>query len=277
VAAAESPTRRSLASRVARFVAVAALLYGALIVIAALSYRSFVFPAPGRRIAPVAAGAEVIERDVSGLPLVALFAPPQPGRRLVAYFHGNGEELGDLAPLATRLIEHGAGILFVEYPGYGLADRGAATEANIYAVADAALLELQARGIGRERVVLVGYSLGSGVAVEMAVRGRGDRLVLIAPYTSMDDMVQRFLPVVPSSFFVRDHFDTLSKAPRLTLPTVVVHGDADSLIPVAMGRRVSQAIAGAKLEIFEGGQHHDLYTRDDGRLVRLIVDRASIR
>jgi alpha-beta hydrolase superfamily lysophospholipase len=275
--AAVSSAPASLASRVVRFVVVAALLYVALVGIAALTYRSFVFPAPGRGVTPVAPGAVLIERDVSGLPLVALFAPPAPGRRLVAYFHGNGEELGDLSRLATTLTGRGAGILFVEYPGYGLAKAGTATEANLYAVADAALLDLQTRGIGRERIVLVGFSLGTGVAAEMALRGRGDRLLLIAPYTSMDDMVQLFLPVVPSSFFVRDHFDTLSKAPRLALPTVVVHGDADSLIPVVMGRRVSGAIAGAKLEVFAGGEHHDLFTREDGRLVDLIVDQTLDR
>lgn len=277
MAAAKSCARRSLASRLGRFMLVAMFLYGALVGVAALSYRSLVFPAPRRGVTPVAAGTELIERDVAGKPLVALFAPPQPGRRLVAYFHGNGEELGDLSRLATRLTRDGVGVLFVEYPGYGLAQGGEATEANLYAVADAALLEVQARGIGRDRVVLVGYSLGSGVAAEMALRGRGDRLVLIAPFTSMDDMAQLFLPIVPASFYVRDHFDTLGKAPKLALPTVVVHGEADSLIPVAMGRRVQGAIAGAKLEIFTGGEHHDLFGREDGRLVARIVEEAVIR
>jgi len=275
--AAHVAARASLTSRAVRFGLVAALLYGALVAVAALSYRSLVFPAPRRGATPVAPGTELIERDVSGQPLFALFAPPEPGRRLVAYFHGNGEELGDLSTLATTLVKRGVGILFVEYPGYGLAKAGEATEENLYAVADAALLDLQARGIGRERVVLVGYSLGSGVAAEMALRGRGDRLVLVAPFTSMDDMAQLFLPIVPASFYVRDHFDTLGKASRLTLPTVVVHGDADSLIPVVMGRRVRDAIPGAELAIFAGGEHYDLWRREDGRLVGMIIDQAVMR
>jgi hypothetical protein len=128
---------------------------------------------------------------VSGQRLVALFAPPEPEHRLVAYFHGNGEELGDLSPLATTLVKRGVGVLFVEYPGYGRAAGGEATEENLYAVADAALLGLQARGIG--------------------------------------------------------------------------------------GRRVSQAIPGAELEIFAGGEHYDLWRREDGRLVGMIIDQAMVR
>lgn len=272
-----SSARPSLASRIARFVLVTALLYGAIVGVAALSYRSLVFPAPGRGIMPAAPGAELLEGDVAGQQRVALFAPPKPGRRLVAYFHGNGEEVGDLTPLATKLVERGAGILFVEYPGYGWASSGEATEENLYAVADAALVDLEERGLGRERIVLVGYSLGTGVAAEMALRGRGDRLVLIAPYTSMGDMAQRFLPIVPASFYVRDSFDTLGKAPRLALEARVVHGDADSLIPVAMGRRVSEAIPGAELVIFAGGEHYDLFRREHGRLVDLILDQTLDR
>ena len=271
-----SAARAVLIRRYARFVLTAALLYAALVGAAAFFYRGFAFPAPQRAVAPEVPGATLLERDVSGLSLVALFAPPKAEKRLVAFFHGNAQELGDLSHLATALTERGIGILFVEYPGYGLAKRGPTTEANIYAVADAALSDLQADGIGHERIVLGGHSLGTGVAAEMALRGRGDRLLLISPYTSMDDMAQRFLPIVPASFYVRDHFDTLSKAPRLRLPTVVVHGDSDSLIPVAMGRRVSDAIAGAELVIFARGSHNDLFTRERGRLVQLIAAQATI-
>jgi uncharacterized protein len=260
-----------------RFALAAALLYAALVAVAALGYRALVFPAPRRAVLPTVPGATLIEGDVAGLGLVALFAPPKAGRQLVAFFHGNAQQIGDLAPLATALTDRGLGIMFIEYPGYGLAKTGATTEANIYTVADRALSDLEARGIGHERIVLVGQSLGTGVAAEMALRGRGSRLLLISPYTSIDDMAERFLPIVPASFYVRDHFDTLGKAGRLTLPTMVVHGDADSLIPVAMGHRVSEAITGAELVVIEGGSHNDLFTRDGSRLVQLIVDQASIR
>jgi len=263
---------RSVALRVA---VGAAGLYAACVGLTALTYRSFLFPAPKSGLAPNVSGAELLRSDVAGIPVVALYAPPRGEQSVVVFFHGNGEELVDLSYFAVMLRERGLGLLFVEYPGYGLAAGTPTTEQTIYAAAAQALDDLAARGIDKQRVTLVGHSLGTGVAAEMAARGYGGRLVLISPFTSIPDMVRRFAPVVPVSWLVRDRFDTLSKAPTLGLPTLVIHGDADNLIPVEMARRVSAAISGARLEIFEGGGHNDLFGRDDGRLVRLIAEFSS--
>jgi pimeloyl-ACP methyl ester carboxylesterase len=93
----------------------------------------------------------------------------------------------------------------------------------------------------------------------MAKRGRGSRLVLVAPYTSMVDMASRIVPFLPASLVMVDRFDTLAKAPEIAAPTLVVHGDIDDVIPWEQGERVSRRLPhGTFLKVPEG-RHDNLY------------------
>ena len=119
---------------------------------------------------------------------------------------------------------------------------------------------------GTSSVSVAAGALGSGVAAEMARRGRGGALVLVAPYTSIPDLVRASVPLAPADLFVEDRFDTLSKSGEIKIPTLVIHGDADEIVPFWMGERLSASIAGARLLRVPGGHHHDLFTRDGERL-----------
>jgi fermentation-respiration switch protein FrsA (DUF1100 family) len=123
--------------------------------------------------------------------------------------------------------------------------------------------------------VLWGTSLGTGVAAEMARRGRGARLVLEAPYTSIPGLVADVAPFVPADLLVLDRFDTLSKSSEIRIPTLVLHGDADEVVPFWMGRRLADAIPGARLVRVPGAHHGDLFARDGARLLEDIVALAS--
>ncbi len=202
----------------------------------------------------------LIARD--GVPVHALELPGPPGARVVVHFHNNSDSMtGDLAP-ARALHANGMGVLLVEYRGYGMS-RGEASpdEQGVYLDAAAALDWLAARGVGPDRVVLWGTSLGTGVAAEMARRGRCAALVLVAPYTSIPDLVTDRAPIVPASLLVPDQFATLSKASSIHVPTLVIHGDDDGIVPFWMGQRVAGAIPGATLVEVRGGHHGDLFQR----------------
>ena len=109
----------------------------------------------------------------------------------------------------------------------------------------------------------------------MASRGRGARLVLVTPYTSIPDLVTEAAPGVPAAALLSDRFDTLSKASHIRVPTLVIHGDADEIVPFAMGRRVAAAIAGARFLRVPGGRHGDLFARDGSRLFDAIAALGS--
>lgn len=251
-----------------------AAVYAALVLAGCLGYRALLYPAPRDGGPAREPGAELLSlRAADGVEVQALLWPAPPGAPTVVHFHGNGETLRTVAEIGPALRRRGVGVLLVEYRGYGNA-AGAPTEEGLYLDAAAALDALAARGAPAERVALWGTSLGSGVAAEMAARGRCGALVLVTPYTSIPAVAGRITPWLPVSLIVGDRFDTLAKAGRIQPSTLIIHGDQDELIPYAMGRELAGAIAGARLVTVPGGHHNDLFARDGERLLDAIAAHA---
>ncbi len=250
-------------------------LYGAVAGLAAAAQKRLIYPAPSEVVEPRARGAELWRLPGSGARTVfALYAPAPRGAPTVVHFHGNGEQLADQAPLVRALSEAGLGACAVEYPGYGLSRANPPGEQSIYQDAETALRHLASLGVPASSVVLEGQSLGTGVAVEMARRGYGSRLILISPYTSLVDMARHVAPFLPVGKLVTERFETASKAPGLELPALVIHGEDDEIIPVSMGRRVAKLLPHAQLVIVAGGHHNDLFAVDGRDLLRRIVGFA---
>lgn len=210
----------------------------------------------------------LVARDGVVVHALELRAPP--GARTVVHFHNNRETIASRVDVARELRARGLGVLLVEYRGYGVSRGPEPSEEGLYLDAECALDMLARRGAGPDRVVLWGTSLGTGVAAEMAQRGRGARLVLVTPYTSIPGLVTdavRVLPPLSARVLVPDHFDTLAKCGAIHVPTLVIHGDADEIVPVWMGESVAGAIAGARFVRVEGAHHGDLFVRDHARLL----------
>jgi pimeloyl-ACP methyl ester carboxylesterase len=247
-----------------------------LMILGRLGYRALLYPAPRAGLDTAPVGGELGElRAADGAPVqVARFAA-RDGARTLVYFHGNGESIADVVPLARALHERGLGVVLVEYRGYGSSRARSPTERGLYADGEAALAALRAEGLGPERVALWGSSLGSGVAVEMAARGHASRLVLTAPFTSIPDVAARFVPRALARWIVDDVYDNLAKAQRLSLPTLIVHGDRDGIVPYPMGVTLARAIAGAELVTVEGGGHNDLFIVAPDRILEAVVRHLS--
>ena len=162
-------------------------------------------------------------------------------------------------------------MVLVEYRGYGASRGPDPCEEGLYLDAEAVLDMLNQRGMGPDRIVLWGTSLGTGVAAEMARRGRGSSLILVSPYTSIPDLVTHVLRALPARALMPEQFDTLAKSAEIRVPTLVVHGDADEIVPFAMGERVARAIVGARLLRVAGGHHGDLFALEGKRLLSEIA------
>lgn len=190
---------------------------------------------------------------------------------VLVHFHGNRETTADGVPFARSLRARGVGVVLVEYRGYGASLDSEPTEEGLYLDAEAVLGDLARRSIDRSRVLLSGASLGTGVAAEMARRGRGSALVLLMPYTSIPDLVRDHAPLVPARQLLPDTFDTLAKAPQIAVPTLVVHGDHDAIVPHWMGATIAQALPEGRFLSIAGGHHHDLLERASSSILDAIV------
>ncbi len=251
------------------------VVYVLFCVAARVGYRVLLYPAPPGAPLSLPADDKVLSLQAEDrVPVVAIELPPPDDRaRTVVIFHANGETMDARLPLAMALHAHGLGVVLAEYRGYGLArDAGRPDEAGLYGDASAVLDALQRQGIGRDRVALLGISLGTGVAVEMAVRGRAAALVLVSPYTSIPAVAAAVLPFLPARWLCPDKFDTLSKVPGLRIPALLIHGDADEVVPFAMGRQVAAAIPDATMRVVAGGHHNDLFPTEPRQLLEAIVE-----
>jgi uncharacterized protein len=238
----------------------AALAYGLIVVGARLLHRRVLYQPPDDEKQELPEGATLLTAKASdGVAVNALeFANPK-ATRTVVHFHGNAETVDANAFLAREMKKRGFAMVLVEYRGYGRSQGTRPDEQGLYDDASAMLDLLAARGVGPDRIVLWGQSLGTGVATEMARRGRGSRLVLVAPFTSTVAMARRIVPVLPASLVMVDRFDTLAKAPAIAVPTLVVHGDIDDVIPFEQGEIVSHAFPNGTFLKIPEGRHDNLY------------------
>lgn len=264
------------ASRARRVGAIVVLATVALIGLGRPLGRRLLFRGSGRPAVAVDGAVTLHVRGPDGTDVRALELP-RPGAKVIVHFHDNtqtaGEALASLRPLHAR----GFGVVVMEYRGYGDA-AGRPSEAAFLADAEALLVGLTARGLGPSRIVLSGRSLGTGVAAELALRGRGAALVLVAPFTSIPDVVRQSVPFAPTGLLVEDAFDTASKSARIGVPTLIVHGDADEIVPFHMGVALAEAIPAATLLRVPGAGHGDVLDRDAPSVLASIAawaDRAG--
>ena len=249
-----------------------ALAYVLLVLLAWRFQERLAFPAPR---APVpdpkrvgVANGETIEVTMEdGTRLVgwylastALHRPPPPSPALL-WFYGNGENIAAIWPVVREFQPPGAAVLVVDYPGYG-GSAGRATEAALYGAADAAYAALVARpGIDAGRVYAYGRSLGSAAATWVAAHHPVAGLILESPFTNAAAMARQLYALLPR-FIVRLSLDNLGRMPQIRCPVLVFHGDADRLVPTAMGKEVAAAASGpVEMVLIHGAGHNDTYDR----------------
>jgi fermentation-respiration switch protein FrsA (DUF1100 family) len=253
------PHRATISRWLLRAVVSVALAGAALSIAARLYYPRLLYPAPRSDLHAPAEGRLLTLTGRDGVRVHATqFAGPKDAPVLV-YFHGNGVAMGDVLWMAREFWQRGLGVVLAEYRGYGLSAAATPTEEGLYEDAEAVLGALAGEGIGADRIVLFGESLGTGVAVEMAARGRGSALVLVTPYTSIPDLASRFAFGLPVRLLMRERFDSLAKAPRVAVPALLLHGTDDSVVPYEMGVQLAAALPQARLITIEGGHHTDLF------------------
>ena len=202
--------------------------------------------------------------DETGVKLHGWWLPParaDAGAVLVA--HGNGGNVSHRGRLAAELRKTlGLGVLLVEYPGYGKSE-GRPSEAGCYAAGEAAYRWLTDEAkVPPGRIVLMGESLGGGVAVELATRHDHRALVLVFTFTSLPAAAKYHYPWLPTHTLMRTRFDNLAKLPRCRRPVFVAHGTADEVIPFRHGEALFAAAHEPKQFLRLDGFTHNILLGD---------------
>ncbi len=181
------------------------------------------FPQP-RRLGPTESAAPFQRPDA----LLQLTVRPHAGPGAVLYFGGNGEDVSSsLGPMLAAFPDRE--IVMLHYRGYG-GSAGRPSEAAITEDAASLFDKVHAQ---HPDVIVVGRSLGSGVAARLASTRPVSRLVLVTPYDSLLGIAQKDFPWVPVSWLLIDKYESWRYVPRITAPTLIVAAERDEVIPAA--------------------------------------------
>jgi hypothetical protein len=148
---------------------------------------------------------------------------------VVLVCHGNAGNISHRIDLAALLLEAGAGVLLLDYRGYGRSD-GKPGEENSYRDAQAAYHWLTSKGISGKNIIGYGESLGGGVVSELAVRETLGGLILQSTFTSMTDLGAELFPWLPVRLISTVKYNTRAKLPKLRVPVLILHSRRDDLI-----------------------------------------------
>ncbi|MGH6740516.1 MAG: alpha/beta hydrolase [Bradyrhizobium sp.] len=226
--------------------------------------RGFVFPIPQTaRTTPDAAGFPEAEEHVlttaDGEKVIVWHVPAKPGHAVVIYFPGNGDYLAGCVDRFRGITADGTGLVALSYRGYA-GSSGQPSEQGLLQDAAAAYAFTAARYTA-DRIVVWGFSLGTGVAVALAADRPAGKLILEAPYTSIADVAGSLslFRLVPVRWLLRDRFRSDQRIAAVTAPLLIMHGGRDSVIPIGFGERLFALAHEPKQFVrFAAGGHDNL-------------------
>jgi fermentation-respiration switch protein FrsA (DUF1100 family) len=172
-----------------------------------------------------------------GATLVAWHIPAKEGRPLILYFHGNGGSLVDRVPRFRNFAARGDGVLAISYRGYG-GSTGAPSQDTLLKDGETAWREALRLGYAAGRIVVMGESLGTGVATIVAAAHPPMALVLDSPFLSALDVAERRYPFFPVRAVMQDTFRSDLAIGEVRAPVLMIHAVGDGVIPLASARRL---------------------------------------
>jgi len=239
-------------------VATVAALAAIAILVRAVEARFAFFPNAGERPTPDDLGLAFERATLTtsdGEHLRAWLLPTPTARALVVYFHGNGGNLSVWLPILAGLQRQGFTVAAIDYRGYG-SSTGRPSERGLYRDVDAAL-EWASRFVRPGLPVLYwGRSLGATMAAYAATKRRPGGLVLEAGFPDVRAVTSPALRLL--SLFSSYRFPTADYAGRAGCPVLVMHGDADGVVPFSNGRELYDRLPEPKrFAVIAGGDHND--------------------
>jgi fermentation-respiration switch protein FrsA (DUF1100 family) len=249
------------------------------LVVVFFAQRAFIFPIPDTvRTAPQAAGYPEAEEHIlttaDGEKVIVWYVPAKPGHPVVIYFHGNGDSLAGLAFHFRAITSEGTGLVALSYRGYA-GSSGRPSEQGLLWDAAAAYAFATAR-YSTDRIVLWGFSLGSGVAVAVAAEQPVGKLILEAPFTSIADLAASLLRIFPVRWLIKDPFRSDERIARVTAPLLIMHGVRDFTIPISHGEQLFALANQPKQFVrFPEAGHNDLGNYGAVETARRFIDASK--
>jgi fermentation-respiration switch protein FrsA (DUF1100 family) len=218
-----------------------------------------------------------------GTPITAIFGrarrpdhslyEPSDHRPTILYFYGNASCVAYSEGEFDHFRAMGCNVLIPDLAGYGQSG-GKASESNFYATADAAWNYLQHRpNLDGKKIIVVGWSMGAAIAVDLASRKPVAGLATFNAFTDLGAMARRLLPYVPTSLLLSYRFDNLAKISQIHCPMLICNGKLDTLVPPAMSDELTAHAGGPVMRVVIPTADHNGIFDADPEMVWGVVSR----
>ena len=192
--------------------------------------------------------------------------------RAFIYFGGNSETISDNILQFEALFKDYT-IYLINYRGYGKSE-GKPTEAGLFSDALAIYDQIKA---SHPSISLFGRSLGSGVAVYLATKRQIDQLFLLTPYDSIAAVAQAHYRFFPVKYLIKDRFDSIQYAPKVTAPVLIITAEFDRVVPIKHSEILRDRLTNTKViyRMIPGAAHNTVtdfpgYSKEIKRFIKMI-------
>lgn len=237
-----------------------------------LEKKTVFFPEKDILLSPEEAGLSyenVFIKTVDGIGLNGWYIPYEKAKYTILFFHGNAGNISYRLDKMMVVRSLGFNIFMVDYRGFGLS-QGQPTEKGLYLDAEAAYSYLrQKRNLRPENIIVYGSSLGSAVAVDLAIKEDVKALILEGIFSCAKDVAARRYPYLPA-FAFSYRFDTLQKIKQIKVPKLFLHSVTDEVLDIQMAIKVFKAASEPKKFIKLHGEHATCYNESKDEFLKAI-------
>ncbi len=209
----------------------------------------------------------VTEKDGTNINSVLFKADSCKG--VIYYLHGNGGSVRTWGKVAKTYTSLGYDVLITDYRGYGKSGSEINNQEQIYTDLQTVYDTLKHR-YAENKIVVLGYSIGTGPAARIASANHPKLLILQAPYYSLTDMMQHTYPIIPT-FLLKYKFPTYQYIQECKAPIVVFHGTADEVIYYKSSVKLKSNMKKGDTLISLQGQLHNGITDNEQYLAALPI------
>tara|TARA_Y100000996_G_scaffold112405_1_gene83221 strand:- start:306 stop:1124 length:819 start_codon:yes stop_codon:yes gene_type:complete len=175
--------------------------------------------------------------------------------KTLVFFHGNAGSLENRIHKINHFEEMNINFLIIAWRGFS-GNKGKPTEKGLYEDGRSAINWLYNKGVKEENIIVYGESLGTGVATHLSQNKNFAGIILETPFTSMIDAAKKFYPYIPVGLLLKDKFDNKSKIKNIGVPLLIMHGEADQIVPFEMGKEMYKIANEPKFSYFTKHDNH---------------------
>ena len=175
--------------------------------------------------------------------------------KTILYFHGNAGSLENRIHKLNHFRDMNVNFLIIAWRGFS-GNKGKPSENGLYEDGRSAIQWLLNKGLKEEDIIIYGESLGTGIATHLAQNKNFAGVILETPFTSMVDAARTFYPYIPVSLLLKDKFNNKEKIKNIRSPILVMHGEADQIVPFSMGKKIFEISNEPKYSYFTKYDDH---------------------